>query len=67
MGWFTRRSDSELATTRYAGRESATEQAARHRRQGHRRNTGRAAAQGQAWEDRDRQQERRGGWYRPAR
>ncbi|MEU5596643.1 hypothetical protein [Streptomyces sp. NPDC020298] len=27
----------------------------------------RAAAQGQAWEDRDRAQDRRGGWYRPAR
>jgi hypothetical protein len=27
----------------------------------------RAARQGQAWEDRDRAGDRRGGWYRPAR
>jgi hypothetical protein len=27
----------------------------------------RAARQGQAWEDRDRQQDNRGKWYRPAR
>ena len=39
-------------------RESATDRAARQRRAGHRRNLGRAAAAGQAWEDRDRQQEK---------
>ncbi|MEV5957273.1 hypothetical protein AB0M11_26490 [Streptomyces sp. NPDC051987] len=27
----------------------------------------RADRQGQAWEDRDRAQDRKGGWYRPAR
>ncbi|MEW2302007.1 hypothetical protein AB0958_18875 [Streptomyces sp. NPDC006655] len=27
----------------------------------------RAARSGQAWEDRDRKQDRRGGWYRAAR
>jgi hypothetical protein len=27
----------------------------------------RAAAEGQAWEDRDRQQDRKGRWYRAAR
>lgn len=38
------------------------------RRQSHRRSgAARAARKGQAWEDRDRAQERRGGWYRPAR
>jgi hypothetical protein len=58
--------DRERAA-RYEGRESASETAARKRREGHRRNLTRVARQGQAWEDRDRQQERRGGWYRPAR
>jgi hypothetical protein len=37
------------------------------RRQSHRRNIGQAAAAGQAWEDRDREQDGRGRWYRPAR
>lgn len=46
---------------------SASETAAARRREGHRRNVTAAARAGQAWEDRDRQQERRGGWYRRAR
>jgi hypothetical protein len=46
-------------------RESATASAARARRRSHR-NSGatRAARQGQTWEDRDRAQDKRGGWYR---
>lgn len=67
MGIFSRRSDSDLAKTRYEGRESASETAARARRTGHRRNTTRAARAGQAWEDRDRAQDNRGPWYRAAR
>ncbi|MCX5326335.1 hypothetical protein [Streptomyces sp. NBC_00120] len=46
---------------RYEGRESASDEAARKRRTGHRRSVPGAAAQGQAWEDRDRASERRGG------
>ena len=46
--------DRERAATQYAGHESASEKAARKRREGHRRNTSKAARQGQAWEDRDR-------------
>lgn len=56
-----RRSDKELAATKYAGRESASQRAARvedddsaSRRRGHRRSLLGAARQGQAWEDRDR-------------
>ncbi|MFK0124905.1 hypothetical protein ACIQSP_16510 [Streptomyces nigra] len=59
--------DRQLAATKYAGRESATDRAARTRRQGHRRNTTRAARQGQAWEDRDRAQEVTTDWYRRSR
>lgn len=60
--------DRERAADRYAGRESATDRAARKRREKyHRKGVARAARQGQAWEDRDRAQDRRGGWYRPAR
>jgi hypothetical protein len=41
------------ASPRYAGRESATDRAARKRREGHHRGgAARAAAAGQAWEDR---------------
>ncbi|SDM46961.1 hypothetical protein SAMN04487981_101623 [Streptomyces sp. cf386] len=32
------------------------------RRRNHRRSVGKAAAEGQAWEDADRQRDRRGGW-----
>lgn len=45
----------------YKGRESASDEAARKRRTGHRRSVPDAAAEGQAWEDRDRARERRGG------
>lgn len=31
------------------------------------RNATKAARKGQAWEDRDRARDRKGGWYRPAR
>lgn len=57
--------DHERAATRYAGRESATDRAARTRRAGHR-NGGalRAARQGQAWEDGDRQREKNRGRFR---
>ena len=50
--------DRQLAATRYAGRESASDSAARSRRAGHR-NSGakRAARAGQAWEDADRDRE----------
>jgi hypothetical protein len=37
------------------------------RRASHRRSIREAADAGQAWEDRDRQQDRKGGWYRSAR
>lgn len=37
------------------------------RRVRHRRNLGKTARAGQAWEDRDRTQDRNGGWYRPTR
>jgi hypothetical protein len=59
--------DRQLAATKYAGRESASDSAARGRRTSHR-NSGanRAARKGQAWEDRDRKQDKRGTWYRPA-
>ncbi|MEU3507652.1 hypothetical protein ABZ733_06950 [Streptomyces longwoodensis] len=48
------------ASPRYAGRESATDRAARKRREGHhRRGADRAAAKGQAWEEREHQRLRR--------
>ncbi len=59
--------DDHERATKYEGRESASESAASRRRQGHRRNLTKTARKGQAWEDRDRQQDRKGGWYRRAR
>jgi hypothetical protein len=35
------------------------------RRAGHRRSLRATAREGQAWEDQDRQQDRKGPWYRP--
>jgi hypothetical protein len=67
MAWnpFRAGSDRKLAETKYAGRESASQQAARSRRQGHRRSILGTARAGQAWEDTDRQAERqRRGPYR---
>ncbi|MFJ9128919.1 hypothetical protein ACIRJS_32940 [Streptomyces sp. NPDC102340] len=61
MALFRRTSDTDLAATKYEGRESATDKAARGRREGHRRSIPATAAQGQAWEDKDREAERRGG------
>jgi hypothetical protein len=62
MGWFNRAQasrDYPAAGTAVTGRADrflrAKTTSAR-----------RAAAQGQAWEDRDRAQDRRGRWYRPA-
>ncbi|MFE4718906.1 hypothetical protein ACFRLW_21155 [Streptomyces sp. NPDC056728] len=52
---FRRTSDAELAATRYAGRESATEKAARKRRSDHRsKGIARATREGDAWEEQDR-------------
>ncbi|WP_327671856.1 MULTISPECIES: hypothetical protein [unclassified Streptomyces] len=60
MKLFRRTSDADLAATKYEGCESATDKAARGRREGHRRHVPDAAAKGQAWEDKDRAAERRG-------
>lgn len=46
--------DHQLAADRYEGRESATEQAARKRREGHRRSIAKAARQAEQWEQQDR-------------
>ncbi|MFE2073697.1 hypothetical protein [Streptomyces misionensis] len=60
--------DHERAAEKYAGRESASERATRRRRESHHRGgADRAARAGQAWEDRDRNQDRAGRWYRAAR
>ncbi|GAA3956870.1 hypothetical protein GCM10022384_07490 [Streptomyces marokkonensis] len=65
MGLFSRRTQSTRAYP--AAGTSVTGDAGRFRRS---KTTGarKAAHDGQAWEDRDRAQDRRGGkWYRPAR
>jgi hypothetical protein len=67
MSWLDRvfGNDHQRAA-RYDG-PSASETAAAKRRTGHRRNATKAARAGQAWEDRDRAQDRKGKWYRAAR
>jgi hypothetical protein len=70
LSWLASGNDGELAKSQYKGRESASAKAARRRQQNYRRTVTKAARKGQAWEDRDRQQDRRavdGKWYRPAR
>ncbi|MFE2353452.1 hypothetical protein [Streptomyces parvulus] len=59
--------NDQQRAAKYAGRESASDRAARKRRESYRRNVAKTARQGQAWEDRDRANERRGGWYRSGR
>ncbi|MFJ6667442.1 hypothetical protein [Streptomyces sp. NPDC091383] len=70
MSWLDRilGNDHQRATDEYTGRESASERAARKRREGHHGGGAQQAARaGQAWEDRDRNQDRAGRWYRAAR
>lgn len=68
FSWLRGGNDRELAATQYKGRESASDRAARRRRERHHSGSAtRAAREGQAWEDRDRAQDRRGPWYRTAR
>ncbi|MFF3735175.1 hypothetical protein ACFYXM_34120 [Streptomyces sp. NPDC002476] len=55
--------DQKLAQE-YSGRESASAQTARKRREGHHRNAAAADQQGQAWEDTQRARQNRGGWWR---
>lgn len=43
------------------------DQLSTQRRAQHRRSIPKTATEGQAWEDRDRAQDRRGRWYRAAR
>ncbi|WP_228976671.1 hypothetical protein [Streptomyces sp. DH12] len=60
FGWLAGGHDRQLAATTYAGCESATERAARKRRTTHRTSgADKAAARGQAWEEADRNRERR--------
>ncbi|MGW2183326.1 hypothetical protein ACWCXX_35845 [Streptomyces sp. NPDC001732] len=54
--------DRDLAQ-QYSG-ESASEKAARKRRESHRRSVAKADRQGQAWEDAERSRQDRGGWWR---
>ncbi|MFB7440226.1 hypothetical protein ACFC01_18015 [Streptomyces mirabilis] len=71
MGWFFDR--SMQAANPYASnpstrdRDKAARKAAKQggRRSGSARSIRHAAAQGQAWEDADRAQDRKGPWYRP--
>ena len=46
--------DRQLAETKYAGRESASNRAARQRREGHRRSIAKSAAKAERWEQQDR-------------
>lgn len=57
--------DDHARAAQHPDRESASDSAARSRRQSHKRSGAtRAARQGQAWEDADRANDRKGGWYR---
>ncbi|GAA1317388.1 hypothetical protein OG887_44210 (plasmid) [Streptomyces sp. NBC_00053] len=55
--------DRDLAQ-QYSDRESASDKAARKRREGHHRNARAADQQGQEWEDAERSRQYRGGWRR---
>lgn len=54
LSWLGGGNDRELAETSYSGRESASDRAARKRRDGHRRNITKAAAKAERWEQQDR-------------
>lgn len=68
FSWLIPGNDHQLAETRYAGRESATDRAARKRREKHHSGSAtKAARQGQNWDTKDRKQDRKGPWYQAAR
>lgn len=52
--------DHQLAATQYAGRESASDEAARKRRERHQATAAKAASKGQRWEAKDRKRDKRG-------
>ncbi|MGW7007217.1 hypothetical protein ACWGCW_31535 [Streptomyces sp. NPDC054933] len=52
--------DKQMAATAYNEQESASDKAARKRREGHRRSVVKVARQGQAWEDAERARQDRG-------
>lgn len=54
LSWIAPGNDRELAETRYAGRESATDSAARKERARRSRAADKAYRKGQAWADKDR-------------
>ncbi|WP_331759910.1 hypothetical protein OG422_31180 (plasmid) [Streptomyces sp. NBC_01525] len=49
--------DREMAATTYSGRESASDEAARKRREGHQRNATATYREGQKWEDDERERQ----------
>ncbi|MCX5115198.1 hypothetical protein OOK13_43510 [Streptomyces sp. NBC_00378] len=57
--------DRDLA--RQYGGESASDKAARKRRESHHRNAAKADRQGQAWEASERARQDGGGWWRRSR
>ncbi|MFJ8081984.1 hypothetical protein ACIQ6Y_15370 [Streptomyces sp. NPDC096205] len=54
LRWLGGNDDRHLAETTYADRESASDRAARKRREGHRRSISKTARQAEQWEERDR-------------
>ncbi|MFJ6645788.1 hypothetical protein ACIQPS_09015 [Streptomyces sp. NPDC091290] len=54
FSWLGGGNDRQLADTRYAGRESASDRAARKRRENHRRSITKTAAKAERWEQQDR-------------
>jgi len=51
LSWLSGGNDRQLAESAYGGRESASDRAARRRREGHKRNVTKVARQSQARED----------------
>lgn len=54
FSWLGGGNDRQLADSQYSGRESASDRAARKRRDGHRRSITKAAAKGEQWDAKDR-------------
>ncbi|MGW1039875.1 hypothetical protein [Streptomyces sp. NPDC002547] len=51
LSWLSGSNDRQLAESTYSGRESASDRAARRRREGHKRNVTKTARKAQARED----------------
>lgn len=67
FSWIAGGNDHELARTQYSGHESASDTTARKERERRNNRATKAARRGQKWDAKDRKQDGKREFYKPAR